>query len=141
MEQRGAKRITEIGLCDVASGDMFNDFDKWHDSSLLPALEELYPVAGKGVKEHQGIKIEITEQVRSETLRQDVMKALVIENKVLTAPDEPRKKHLKLKLPSGMSYAAGDYLAVLPVNNVAMVQEVIKRFKLPCKNSPFSNHV
>lgn len=133
MEQRGAKRIVDIGLSDAASGEIFNDFDKFLDDSLYPALRKLFSVSGDPVGEETGVKIDITEQSRSTTLRQDIMKALVIENKILTAPGEPKKKHLLLKLPSGMAYTAGDYLAILSLNGQSAINGVIKRFKLPCK--------
>lgn len=133
MEQRGAERIVNIGLSDVSLGDVYNDYDKWFDNSLSPALAKLFSVSGNPVQEDLGVKIDISEQTRSATLRQDVMKGLVIENKTLTAPNQPKKKHLLLKLPSGMSYAAGDYLAILPINGQSTVNEVIRRFKLPCK--------
>lgn len=137
MAERGASRIVDIGLSDAASGEIYNDFDKWHDSAFVPAMTKLFPISGEAVREDVGLKIEITEQIRSTTLRQDVMKALVIENRTLTAPGLPEKKHLKLKLPSGMSYTAGDYLAVLPINNQSTIAQVFKRFKLPCTNPYF----
>lgn len=134
MAQRGASRIIDIGLADAASGEMFNDFDKWHDSALTPALTKLFPANENVGREESGFKIEITEQTRSTTLRQDVIKALVIENRTLTGSGQPVKKHLKLKLPSGMTYATGDYLAILPINSQASVARVFKKFKLPCMN-------
>jgi sulfite reductase alpha subunit-like flavoprotein len=37
---------------------------------------------------------------------------------------------IEFKLPAGMSYCAGDYLAILPTNPKASVKRVLKYFKL-----------
>lgn len=52
-------------------------------------------------------------------------------NEVLTAEGEPKKRHIVLKLPRGMTYKTGDYLAVLPINNSKNIHRVLKRFSLP----------
>jgi cytochrome P450 / NADPH-cytochrome P450 reductase len=36
-----------------------------------------------------------------------------------------------LKLPTGMTYKTGDYLAILPINNSTTIHRVLKRFSLP----------
>ncbi|KAK5177599.1 hypothetical protein LTR16_010952, partial [Cryomyces antarcticus] len=68
---------------------------------------------------------------RSHTLRQDVEPAKVLVAKALTAPGAPLKKHIEIQLPSEMTYSAGDYLAILPVNPQESVQRVMRRFGLP----------
>jgi cytochrome P450 / NADPH-cytochrome P450 reductase len=78
-----------------------------------------------------GIQLEIDTSSRPSTLRQDVKEAIVLSNKVLTAPGEPEKRHIVLKLPTGMTYKAGDYLAVLPLNHMINIRRVLKRFGLP----------
>jgi cytochrome P450/NADPH-cytochrome P450 reductase len=54
-----------------------------------------------------------------------------VSNHVLTAEREPEKRHIVLKLPTGMSYKAGDYLAVLPMNNSKNIRRVLKWANLP----------
>src|SRR5450432_3668143 len=100
-EANGASRISAIGLGDVAAGDIFNDFDKWQDEVFWPALGPSSPSQDEG---DSGIDIEIDTSSRRSTLRQDVREAVVLSNQVLTAPGEPEKRHIVLKLPSGMSY-------------------------------------
>ena len=49
---------------------------------------------------------------RATTLRQDdAQLGTVIENKLLTFSD-PQKRHIEIKLPEGMQYRTGDYLAM-----------------------------
>jgi len=54
-----------------------------------------------------------------------------VSNNILTAPDEPEKRHIVLKLPTGMSYKVGDYLAVLPINDQKNIRRVLKHYGLP----------
>ena len=126
LEEHGASKITEIGLGDVAAGDIFNDFDKWQDEQFWPAL-------GGDVdnEEESGIEIEIDTASRRSTLRQDVQEAVVVSNQLLTSEGEPEKRHIVLKLPTGMTYKVGDYLAVLPLNNQKNIRRVLKHYGLP----------
>ncbi len=110
----------------MAAGDIFNDFDKWQDEQLWPVIG-----GGKEVEGDSGIDLEIDTSSRRSTLRQDVKEAIVLSNELLTAEGEPEKRHIVLKLPTGMSYKAGDYLAVLPLNNMKIIRRVLKRFGLP----------
>lgn len=50
---------------------------------------------------------------RSSNLRQaEAAFGEVVENRVLTKAGAPSKLHLEFKLPEGVSYSAGDYLAM-----------------------------
>jgi cytochrome P450 / NADPH-cytochrome P450 reductase len=122
----GAHRISSIGLGDVAAGDIFNDFDKWQDEDFWPAL-------GPVTEDEGDVGIELvvdTSSCRSK-LRQDLKEAIVVGNEVLTAEGEPEKRHIVLKLPTGMTYKTGDYLAVLPINDSKNIHRVLRRFSLP----------
>jgi len=68
---------------------------------------------------------------RRSKLRQDVKEAVVVSNQLLTAGGEPEKRHIVLKLPTGMDYETGDYLAVLPINNQKNIRRVLKWANLP----------
>lgn len=125
LEGHGAVKITDIGLGDVAAGDIFNEFDKWQDEQLWPAL------GGDEELEEESLDIEIDTESRRSRLRQDVQEAVVISNKLLTAESEPAKRHIELKLPTGMTYKSGDYLAVLPINNTKNIRRVLKWANLP----------
>ncbi|TVY81615.1 Bifunctional cytochrome P450/NADPH--P450 reductase [Lachnellula suecica] len=125
-EEHGATRFADIGLGDVAAGDIFNDFDKWQDENLWAAL---------GVKsdmdEESSIEIEVDTDSRRMKLRQDVKEAVVMSNEILTGTGVAEKRHIALKLPTGVSYKVGDYLAVLPMNNAKTVRRVLKWANLP----------
>ena len=77
-----------------------------------------------------GLDIVIDTNPRSNDLRQDVSEAIVKDTRTLTAPGEPEKRHIEITLPAGMTYRAGDYLAVLPVNHHKTIKAVLSRFNL-----------
>ena len=129
-EEHGAKRLAPRGYADAANGDIFNDFDKWTDHALWPAVSKEYGAEGMNAPEDTELDIEITTHTRSSNLRQDVSEAIVEDVKVLTAPGESEKRHLELRLPSDMSFKTGDYLAVLPINHTTIVKRVMNRFGL-----------
>ncbi|EFR05015.1 bifunctional P-450:NADPH-P450 reductase [Nannizzia gypsea CBS 118893] len=122
----GATRVADIGLGDVAEGDIFNHFDKWQDEQLWSSIGGEVDPAEEGT-----VEVDIDTDARKSTLRQDVREATVISNTVLTAPGEPEKRHLVLTLPTGMSYKAGDYLAVLPINDQRNIRRALNRYTLP----------
>ena len=130
LQERGAKRLLVRGQADAAENDIFNDFEKWEDQEFWPTIKKTFG------GEHQldnmtGLDLEVSTTLRSSHLRQDVREALVIKNELLGAGTEAPKRHIKLKLPTDMNYRAGDYLAVLPINNTSVVRRVFKRFRLP----------
>jgi cytochrome P450 / NADPH-cytochrome P450 reductase len=124
-EEHGATKIADIGLGDVGAGDVFNDFDKWQDEQFWSAL------GGDVDTEESSFEIEIDTASRRSKLRQDVKEAIVVSNELLTAEGEPDKRHITLKLPTGMTYKVGDYLAVLPINNSKNIRRVLKHYGLP----------
>lgn len=125
-EKNGAKKITSTGLGDVGAGDIFNDFDTWQDEKLWSAIGD-----DSVVDEEAGLEVEIDTDSRRSKLRQEVKEAIVLSNDVLTEGDEAEKRHIALKLPTGMEYKVGDYLAVLPINSSKVVRRVLKQFGLP----------
>jgi cytochrome P450 / NADPH-cytochrome P450 reductase len=132
MQEHGAQRIVQMGSTDAADRDMFSDFETWEDEVLWPALaakygvEETDDVAGDL---QSGITVEISSP-RKSTLRQDVEEAVVVAAKDLSAEKEAAKKHIEIQLPTGMTYSAGDYLAVLPLNPRENVNRAMRNFKL-----------
>ena len=125
---KSAQRITERGESDVAAGTVFDDFDEWQDSRLWPALTDGKDDSDLPVK---GINVEINKTTRASHLRHDMQDALVMSNDVLTPPGAPEKRNMQLKLPTSLTYEAGDYLALLPVNSMKTVSRVLRRFGLP----------
>lgn len=129
LEKRGGERLVPMGSADAATSDMFSDFEAWEDDVLWPALKEKYGAGGEPADSPPGLlQVQVTSP-RKSTLRQDVEEALVVSTKTLTRSGPP-KKHIEIQLPTGMSYKAGDYLAVLPLNPKATVARVFRRFQL-----------
>jgi cytochrome P450/NADPH-cytochrome P450 reductase len=124
---KGAKAIAERGQSDVADGKVFDDFDSWLDEKLWPALS----VDTDGTELAEGLDMVISTSARASHLRHNVQEALVLKNELLTGPDVPEKRQTEFKLPTSMTYEAGDYLALLPVNNVHTISRVLRRFGLP----------
>ncbi|RYP37718.1 hypothetical protein DL766_001367 [Monosporascus sp. MC13-8B] len=131
LEQAGAERLVQIGLADAADSDMFSNFENWEDETLWPSLKKQYDIGDKKGSTQSGTVDTVVTSPRTNGVRQDVNEALVCETRVLTAEGEPAKKHIELKLPSDITYTAGDYVAVLPFNNKESIQRAMRRFRLP----------
>ena len=101
------------------------------DQTLWPAIASQFGAEDEDLIGVQGLELDITTNTRSSDLRQDVSEAIVKDVKILTAPGEPEKRSIELQLPTDMSYRAGDYLAILPLNSSKIVKRVMKRFGLP----------
>lgn len=130
LEKLGASRVAEMGLADASSGDVFTDFETWEDNVLWPSLSKKFNVKAGEKKEGEskaGVSVAVTTP-RVTTLRQDVKEAVVVEAKSLSPSGD--KRHLEIKLPEDMTYAAGDYLAVLPINPRETVNRAMRRFRL-----------
>ncbi|KAF2657550.1 NADPH--cytochrome P450 reductase [Lophiostoma macrostomum CBS 122681] len=130
-EKRGGTRIAPMGSADAAAGNIFEDFEAWEDQIFWPAMKEKYGVSD----DEAGSTLESTVEVetstpRSSTLRQDVKEARVDDVQVLTAPGISEKRHIEISLPSDMSYSAGDYLALLPLNPKENIGRAMRYFGL-----------
>ena len=128
--QLGGLRIAPIGTTDVSQGTIFDDFDSWVDKELWPALAPSEALA-KAPSAPSTVTLELLPQGREAHLQQNLQWANVLDSKQLTKPGFPEKRHIKIELPSGMTYQAGDYLAVLPLNPEDTVKRVMKHFNLP----------
>ncbi|SPJ71402.1 Bifunctional P-450:NADPH-P450 reductase [Fusarium torulosum] len=128
LEKRGGNRLVPMGSADAATSDMFSDFEAWEDNVLWPGLKEKYNVTDDESSGQRGLLVEVSTP-RKTTLRQDVEEAMVVSERTLTKSG-PAKKHIEIQLPSGMTYKAGDYLAILPLNPKATVSRVFRRFSL-----------
>ena len=128
----GATRIAPRAEAD-ASGDFFGAFDAWYATLWTTMASALGKVVAK-VEDGPAVTVEVVEKGRTTTLRQeDLRVGQLVENRELvsmTAPFARSKRHFELDLPQGMSYRAGDYLAVLPRNPSASVERALRRFGL-----------
>ena len=130
LKQKKAKRIAPRGVADAANNDVFNDYEKWEEQVFWPAIKERFG-DGETANDSAQLDIEISTSLRASHLRADVKEAIVIKNENLTNGTGTVKRHIELKLPTEMTYRAGDYLAVLPSNHRTNIARVVKRFNLP----------
>jgi len=126
----GSTPLVPRGISDAANNNIFNEFDKWADNLLWPALNEQYQTKYRTTAVGDTL-LQTIQSTRTTKLFQDSDQAIVQEAKVLTMPNEPQKRHLKIQLPPGMAYTAGDRLEILPINQDAMVKKIMTRFGLP----------
>jgi cytochrome P450 / NADPH-cytochrome P450 reductase len=129
LAEKGAKAITSRGETDVALGTVFDDFDEWQDQHLWPVLDSTGD--SSIVSEVNSLDISISTSARASHLNHHVQNALVVKNEVLSAPGTSEKRHMEIRLPTNTVYEAGDYLAILPVNNIHLIGRVLLRFGLP----------
>lgn len=130
--ERGGERISKRGSADAAGGNMFTEFEGWEDTDFWPAIQKSYggTTTSLDSASEPSITVSVSPQTRPTNLKQDVRGGLLVENRVLTAPGIPEKRHVEIKLPSDMVYKAGDYLAVLPTNPKKNVRRAMARFGL-----------
>jgi cytochrome P450 / NADPH-cytochrome P450 reductase len=129
LTEKGAKAITPRGETDVAKGTVFDDFDEWQDQHLWPTLD----TTGDSdiVSEVDSLDVEISTSARASHLNHHVQDALVLKNEVLSIPNAAEKRHMEIRLPTNTTYQVGDYLAILPVNNIHLIGRVLLRFGIP----------
>jgi len=127
LQKLGAKRLASRGFANAADGDIFSAFDAWTDHTFWPAVA---PSSPENDSTCSGLEVEMSTHSRSSYLRQDVKPGTVVMAKRLTAAGEPEKRHLDVRLPEGMTYESGDYLAVLPLNPLESVGRAQRHFKL-----------
>lgn len=103
-------------------------------------MSKAFGEKGSSVEQSQSdaseLKVEIDLQSRSNLLRQNMQAAEVRDTRLLTKPGAPRKRHIALNLPTGLTYKTGDYLAVLPHNPIDNVRRVMRRLRLPWDATP-----
>lgn len=130
-EEHGGKRLIERGEGDAGSADFFEAFDDW-EAKLWHVLPKEYgTVVTKNLSATLEVQTVSKSTERAIDLRQhDAALGTVVENRVLTAPGVPEKRHIEFELPAGMTTRAGDYLAILPSNPLRDVHRAISRFGL-----------
>ncbi|KAH6968090.1 cytochrome P450 [Fusarium avenaceum] len=133
LEEHGAQRIVTLATTDAKDRDMFSDFESWVDDILWPALTKRFGGGFEGDDSsvtEAGLSVSFSTP-RTSILRQEVQDAVVIEARTLTHSDlGPEKRHIDIRLPSGMRYSAGDYMAILPHNPKDTVARIMRRFHL-----------
>lgn len=129
----GATRVRERGETD-AGGDFFGGFEDWYGTLWADLGKALgrETTAEAAPSEAAGIEVDVVRPGREASLRlADLGHGRILVNHELVdtalAPGRS-KRHLEIALPAGMSYRAGDYLAVLPRNPWPDVERALRRF-------------
>jgi cytochrome P450/NADPH-cytochrome P450 reductase len=132
LEKAGAARLMARGEAD-SGGDFFGAFDEWR-AKFWPQIAETFGKARREAEEEAPLRIEFIKTARESALRLgDLQDGVVVANSELvdmTKPGARSKRHVEFALPPGMSYRAGDYLAVLARNPEETVERVLRRFGL-----------
>lgn len=128
----GAEQIAGIGLADVSTGQISNDFENWEDTIFWPALASRYKISPVVQTHFHGLKVNVS-ATRASNLRQEVKAGVVVHTNILTKDCDSNytKSHLEIRLPNDMTYDPGDYLVVLPFNPRETVHRVLRQFQLP----------
>jgi cytochrome P450 / NADPH-cytochrome P450 reductase len=136
LEAIGAERLRPRGEAD-ASGDFFGAFDEWY-SGLWADLARSFGKELQAIPNGAQLEVEVVKAGRSTILRQgDLLLGAVVENRGLVDMASPLarpKHHIEIELPAGMTYRAGDYLAVLPRNHPEMVTRALRRFNFAAES-------
>ena len=129
----GANLIMSRGEAD-ASQDFFGDFDIWH-STFWEKLGKHFGQQNFSKKENNPLyEVEVMTDPRITFLQQkELQTGIIIENRELVNMNHPlgrSKRHIKIQLPEGTTYRAGDYLAILPTNPKSSVDRVLRKFMM-----------
>ncbi|KAJ1330819.1 NADPH-cytochrome P450 reductase [Microdochium nivale] len=135
LSKLGGERLAPMGETDAKVCDMFSDFETWQDETLWPAINQKLSITAAQDDAAAGNRLKVSFSTpRTAILRPDVMEALVKEARALTTASRDgeieEKRHLEVQLPTGWTYTAGDYLAVLPHNPKATVARVMRRLHI-----------
>ncbi len=136
LEELGAKRIVESAELD-ARADVDTQFHSWLDE-LMPQLGDTF---GLDLSAHSSAiaeplySVEITESITANAVadRVGTQEVTLINSRELkdVSQDEGRStRHIEVELPEGMEYEPGDHLCVVPVNDDAVVERLLRRFGL-----------
>ncbi|NEB00539.1 sulfite reductase flavoprotein subunit alpha [Streptomyces sp. SID13726] len=118
LEQLGATRLHERLDCDV-------DFEEPAAAWTAEVLERLAAETGA---QGGGAVAEAPEKVRSPWNKRTPYRSRLTTNRLLSAPHSAKEiRHYEFDLgDSGITYEAGDALAVVPLNDPALVEELLK---------------
>ncbi|OJH42891.1 cytochrome [Cystobacter ferrugineus] len=128
----GAEALVARGEAD-ARGDFFGDFEHWY-APFWETVGAALGVSSRAVSSEPLYTVEVVPSSSAELVKQNKLElATLVDNRELvdmTSPLGRSKRHLAFKLPEGVTYAAGDYLAVLPENHPDLVERAARRFGL-----------
>lgn len=132
LDRAGASAWMARGEGD-ARGDFFGDFDRWY-GPFWQRLGETLGVADQPVASGPLYQVELVPAADLRLVEDNKLGfARIRENRELVDLSSPfgrSKRHIEFALPEGTSYAAGDYLAVLPQNHPELVERAARRLGL-----------
>ena len=132
LSKAGARRLVDRGAADVSDNTIFDDFEKWEDEKFWPIVKACFGGGDDPTSDFvPALDIAISTLPKSYESPHDVRKMLVLKSETPASSSGSMKKHIELQLPAGVTYRAGDYLAVLPKNPRQNVERVVHRFNLP----------
>jgi cytochrome P450/NADPH-cytochrome P450 reductase len=139
----GSRSLCDRGSANASEGDMINDFQRWEDHVLWPAMRKHFQMGEQSQTSKpsspSSFRLDISSG-RPSHLRMDVSEAKVTCSRSWKAPGLREKRHIELELPTSIPpHRAGDYLAVLPLNPEQTVRRVFNRFGL-CRDSTILVH-
>ncbi|CAL1146957.1 unnamed protein product [Cladocopium goreaui] len=156
----GAKRLCDLGSCDVDGASFTSDFEDWLSNLLqtigagsstesldegIPGSEEFSlltaPADGIKVLKEPAVVLQAIwegKQVAAKIIGmtevvETHLKALeVVEppRELCQKPDGRSVRHVTLRLPKGVNYRAGDHLEMLPPNDPALVTMAMEALNL-----------
>ena len=128
----GSTALVPRGEAD-ARGDFFGDFERWYATFWEP-VDRALGVKTEALDDRPLYDVEVVPSAALELAsRAGLSLATVVENRELvdmTSPLGRSKRHVVVALPEGVSYEAGDYLAVLPENPPEVIERAARRFGL-----------
>ncbi len=132
LSRAGAQSFMERGEGD-ARADFFGDFEKWY-GAFWPTVSSTLGVALAEVAGGPLYDVEVVPPASLQLVEENKLDfAVISDNRELvdmTSPLGRSKRHLEFTLPEGVTYAAGDYLAVLPENHPDLIDRAARRMGL-----------
>lgn len=128
LENMGGERCLPFGSVDVKE-DIMGPWEEWQEK-IWTVLRQTYGQTSKIATNE--LKAEISAPKFAALLGSTGINCGIVKvNKDLSTGDVGFvKKHIEVELPVGTSYRAGDYMAVLPLNNRTTVKRILKHFRL-----------
>jgi cytochrome P450/NADPH-cytochrome P450 reductase len=128
MNKMGGRRFLPFGSVDVKL-DIVGPWEEWQDR-VWASLRKDYGTTSRVASSQ--LQAQITPPKFATNLGgSDIGYGVVKVNRDLCGAEVGlKKKHMEIELPIGTSYRPGDYMVVLPLNNITMVKRVMKRFEL-----------
>lgn len=128
LEAKGALRVAIRGEGD-ASGDFENQMDSWNET-LWAELRSTLNLSSN-TQERSRLTLQFVNGLATTPIASshDAFPAVVEVNRELHCEGSSRStRHIEIMLPEGKTYREGDHLGIIPVNDPAVVERVLRRY-------------